>query len=90
MKLNNEFYYQIKGAVTGTLFVPTYATLQMGCFEILAEFIQENWKRFLNDSYTVLKSSKIRPEEFLLILNSFSNRELMGNLVKTKYDFQTS
>ena len=89
MKLNNEFYYQIKGAVTGTLFVPTYATLQMGCFEILAEFIQENWKRFLNDSYTVLKSSKIRPEEFLLILNSFSNRELMGNLVKTKYDFQT-
>ena len=89
MKLNNEFYYQIKGAVTGTLFVQTYATLQMGCFEILAEFIQENWKRFLNDSYTVLKSSKIRPEEFLLILNSFSNRELMGNLVKTKYDFQT-
>ena len=39
MKLNNEFYYQIKGAVTGTLFVPTYATLLMGCFEILAEFI---------------------------------------------------
>ena len=89
MKLNNEFYYQIKGAVTGTMFVPTYATLWMGCFEILAEFIQKNLNRFLDDSYTVLKSSKIRPEEFLLILNSFSNRELMGNLVKTKYDFQT-
>ena len=89
MKLNNEFYNQIKGAVTGTMFVPTYATLQMGCFEILAEFIQKNLNRFLDDSYTVLKSSKIRPEEFLLTLNSISNVELMGNLVKIKYDFQT-
>ena len=27
MKLNNEFYNQIKGTAIGTIFAPTYATI---------------------------------------------------------------
>ena len=34
MKLHNEFYDQIKGTAIGAIFLPTYATLSMGYFEI--------------------------------------------------------
>ena len=34
MKLNNQFYTQIKRTRMGTIFLSTYATLAMGCFEI--------------------------------------------------------
>ena len=34
MKLNNEFYNQIKGTAMGTIFAPTDVTLSMGYFEI--------------------------------------------------------
>ena len=59
MKLNNEYYNQIKGTAIGTIFAPTYATLSMRYFELklyivctfkygelLAEYIKENWNRF--------------------------------------------
>ena len=82
MKFNNGFYNQIKGTVMGTIYAPTYATLSMRCFEIklysvctfkygerLAEHIKENWNRFLDDCYTVLRCSQISPEELLLALN---------------------
>ena len=85
MKLNNEFYNQIKSTAMGTIFAPTYATLSMGYFEIklysvctfkygelLAEHVKENWNRFLDDCYTVLRSSQISPEELLLTLNSIN------------------
>ena len=85
MKFNNEYYNQIKGTAMGTIFAPTYATLSTKYFEIklysvctfkygelLAEFIKENWNRFLDDCYTVLKSSQIRPEKLLLTLNSIN------------------
>ena len=85
MNLNNEFYNQIKGAAMGTIFARTYATLSMGYFEIkfysaytfkygelLAEYIKENWNRFLDDCYTVLRSSQSSPEELLLNLNSIN------------------
>ena len=65
MKFNNEFYNQIKGTTMGTIFVATYTTLSMRYFEIklysvctfkygapLAEYIKENWNRFL-DCYTI-------------------------------------
>ena len=68
-----------------TIFALTYATLSMGHFEIklynvctfnygefLAEYIKENWNRFLDDCYTVLRSSQISPEELLLTLNSIN------------------
>ena len=60
MKFNNEFYNQIKNTAMGTIFAPIYATLSKGYFEIklysfctfkygepLAEYIKENWNRFL-------------------------------------------
>ena len=85
MKFNNEFYNQIKGTALGSIFAPPYATLSMGYFEIklydvctfkygklLAEYIKENWKRFLDDCYSVLRSSQISPEELLLTLNSIN------------------
>ena len=85
MKFNDEFYNQIKGTAMGTIFAPTYATLSMGCFEIklysvfifkygelLAEYINDNWNRFLDDFSTVLRSSQISPEELLLTLNSIN------------------
>ena len=66
-------------------FAPAYATLSMGYFEIklysvytfsygelLHEYIKENWNRFLDDCYAVLRSSQISPEELLLTLNSIN------------------
>ena len=85
MKFNNEFYNQIKGTSMGTIFAPTYATLSMRFFEIklysvctlkygvlLTEYIKENWNHFLDECYTVLRSSQISPEELLFTLNSIN------------------
>ena len=85
MKFNNKLYNQIKGTAMSTVFAPIYATLLMRYFEIklysactfkygqlLAEYIKENWNRFLDDCYTVLRSSQISPEELLLTLNSIN------------------
>ena len=40
--------------------------------QLLAGYIKENWNRFLDDCYTVLRSSQISPEELLLTLNSIN------------------
>ena len=58
----------------GTIFVPTYATLCMGYFELtfyricinefgetLGQFILDNWCRFLDGSETPLDKTKIDP-----------------------------
>ena len=80
-----NFITQIKGTAMGAIFAPTYATLLMGYFEIklysvctfkygelFAEYIKENWNRFLDDCYTVSWSSKISSDELLLTLNSIN------------------
>ena len=85
MKSNHEFYNQIKGTAMGTIFAPTYTTLSMRYFEIklyivctfkygelLGECVKENWNRFLDDCYTVLRSDQISPEELLLTINSIN------------------
>ena len=38
----------------------------------LAEYIKENWNHFLDDCYTVLRSSQISPEELLFTLISIN------------------
>ena len=56
---NDEFYRQTSVTAMGTIFIPTYATLAMGYFEVhfynicelkwgkeFQEFILENWSRF--------------------------------------------
>ena len=78
IKFNDEFYKEIKGTAMGT-----DATSSMGYFEtklysvctfkygkLLTEHIKENWNRFLDDCYTVLRSSQISPEESLLTLGN--------------------
>ena len=79
MKFNNGFYNQIKGTAMGTIFPPTYATLLMGYFEIklysvctfkYGELLAGTF--FVDDCYTVLRSSQISPEELLLTLNSIN------------------
>ena len=78
MKFNKKFYNQIKGTAMGTIFALTYPTLSMEYFEIklynvcTSKYIKENWNCYLDDSYTVLRSSLIGPEELLLTFNSIN------------------
>ena len=102
MKFNNEFYNQIKGAAMGTIFAPTYATLLMGYFEIklysvwtfnygelLVEYIKENWKRFLDDCYTVLRSSQLVLKSYYsLITQLILQCSSLRNIVRTTFHFQ--
>ena len=75
MKFDNEFHNQIKG----TIFAATYAILLMRYVEIklysvcafkygerLAEYMKENWNRFLDDWYADLRCSQVSSEELLL------------------------
>ena len=52
--------------------------------ELLAEYIKENWNRFLDDLYIVLRSSQISPEELLLTFNSI-NRSIQFTMEYSKY-----
>ena len=78
-----NFYTQVSGTATDTIFAPTYATLTMGYLEVhfynicelkqgkeFQEFILENWSRFLDDCQTPLDKNKVKPEELLETLNS--------------------
>ena len=69
----------------GTVFAPTYATLSMVYFELtlyricvdefcklLAQFILENWGRFLGDCETALGKTKIDQNRLLEILDSIN------------------
>ena len=62
MIFNNEFYNQIKSTSMGKILDATYTTLSIGYSkiklysvwalkyrELLAEYVKENWNRFLND-----------------------------------------
>ena len=52
----------------GYLEIKLYSVCTFKYGELLAEHIKENWNRFLDDCYTVLRSSQISPEELLLKL----------------------
>ena len=67
----------------GNIFVPTYATLTMRCFEVhfyntcklkwgkeCQTFNFENWSRFLDDCQTPLDKNKVKPQGLLETLNS--------------------
>ena len=56
MKFNIEFYNEVKGTAMATI----------------AENIKQNWNRFLNDCYTVLRTSQISSGKLLLTLNSIN------------------
>ena len=80
------FYLQIQGTATGTVFVPTYATLSMGFHEIeryaiirnkftlpVSDYFEQNWKRFLDDCFMFLRLSSIKPNELLDVLNNINS-----------------
>ena len=56
----------------GYLEIKLYSVCTFKYGGLLAEYINENWNRFLDDCYTVLRSSQISPEELLLTLNSIN------------------
>ena len=84
MKFGNKFFNQIKGTAMGTIFIPTYATLSIGHFEIkfhyicnlkygqllFVDYIKRNWNWFLDVYFTVLRSEQITLDE--LTLNSIN------------------
>ena len=82
---NYEFFVQMNGTATETMFTLTYATLRMGYFkltfykicinelgETLGHFILENWRWFLDDCETPLGKTKIDSNRLLKILNSIN------------------
>ena len=85
MSFDEMFYLQIQGTATGTIFVPTYATLSMGFHEIelyaiirnkftlpVSDYFGQNWKRFLDDCFMFLRLSSIKPNELLDVLNNIN------------------
>ena len=52
--------------------IKLYSVCTFKCGKLLAEYVKENWNHFLDDCYTVLRSSQISPEELLLTLNSIN------------------
>ena len=79
---NDAHFLQIKGTVMGTKFAPIYATLVLAYLEEkmytrleqefdldFKHYIQENFKRFLDDCFILFTRSKHNLEQFHRILN---------------------
>ncbi|MCG8094140.1 MAG: hypothetical protein JAZ17_11035 [Candidatus Thiodiazotropha endolucinida] len=81
-KFDEKYYNQIKGTAMGTKCAPTYATLVLGYLEEklyakmsdtneeLANFIQEEWKRFLDDCFIIWTRSDDELTQFYQTLNN--------------------
>ena len=94
---DNEYFLQLHGTAVGTVLAPTYGNRSMGYHEIklydlielnynldIRQYFAENWKRFLDDCETLLKTDVIKPDDQLTILNSATidiqfSMELNGN-----------
>ncbi|XP_071171038.1 uncharacterized protein [Mytilus edulis] len=84
-QFNDTYYLQIKGTAMGTKVAPTYATLVMGYIEkqlyekIPSEFdenfrvyIEENWKRYLDDCFIFWTKSEVELNKFHSMLNALN------------------
>ena len=80
---NGSFYNQRKGTAMGTKVAPTYATLVLGYLEELmyekitrekgqnfGHYIIENWKRFLDDCFSIWPFSLEELNYFETVLNN--------------------
>ena len=85
MTFDEIFYLKIQGTAMGTIFTPKYATLSMGFHEVelyaiirnkfalpVSNHFEQNWKRFLDDSFIFLRLSLIKPNELLDVLNNIN------------------
>lgn len=74
---NNEFYKQISGTAMDTIFLPKYATLTIGYFEVhlydtcevkwgseFEEFLIEYGSIFLYDYKILLDREKVQPQNY--------------------------
>lgn len=74
---NNEFYKQISGTAMNTIFLPKYATLTIGYFEVhlydtcevkwgseFEEFLIEYGSIFLYDYKILLDREKVQPQNY--------------------------
>lgn len=86
-EFNGVRYLQILGTAMGTRMAPCIANLVMGYLETklyeqtkqqygleFSKYIEENWKRFLDDCEMLWKSNLGQIDDFLNILNSLDNK----------------
>jgi hypothetical protein len=85
-KVNDEYYIQTCGTAMGASIAPTYANLTMGYLEEklyntfiqnkpwLADYIKNNFFRYLDDCFIILNESYITLEELLGALNNLHNK----------------
>jgi len=79
---DNSSFLQVKGVAMGTKVAPTYATLVMGYLEDklyqniriefgdeFSDYIQQNWKRYLDDCFIFWNRSAEDLDKFYKILN---------------------
>ena len=79
---DGSFYNQIRGTAMGTKFAPTYATLVLAYLEErlytqlenvnknLAEYVKNNWKRFLDDCFIIWLDSEKELTDFHEVINN--------------------
>ena len=85
MTFDEIIYFQIQRAARDTFFVPTYATLSMGFHETelyaiirkkftlpVSNHFEQNWKRFLDYCFIILRLSLIKSNELLDVLNNIN------------------
>ena len=85
MAFDEMFYLQIQGTPMGTIFAPKYATLSRGFHEIefyaiirnkftlpVSNYFEQNRKRFLDDCFIFLRSSLIKTNQLLDVLNNIN------------------
>ena len=85
MTFDEIIYFQIQRAARDTFFVPTYATLSMGFHETelyaiirkkftlpVSNHFEQNWKRFLDYCFIILRLSLIKSNKLLDVLNNIN------------------
>lgn len=86
MNFDGITYKQKLGTAMGTKVAPTYATLVLGFLEEklyknledqfsveFTTFIQQSWKRFLDDCFIIWTKTKDELNKFYNILNNLNN-----------------
>lgn len=100
-KFNNKHFSQKRGTAMGTQMAPTYATLTMGYLEEMlyktleetkgteySKYIQDNWKRFLDDCFLYWPNYLGSIDNFKAILNNLHPQiQFTLNISETEIPF---
>ena len=81
---SGPMYNQVRGSTMGTKFAPTYATLVLAYLEEklysqveikfdkeVADYVKDNWKRFLDDRFVFWTKGEENLKTFHSILNEY-------------------